>query len=191
MWIVGALGVVGVVAGCGGSTATTIDATRLNMQISTGLSRQLTIPAPQVRCPTGQANRQGSTFRCSTSVDEQALSITAAVSDNQGNVKWQPSDAVLSTSKTVTAIEHQLGTQLRSTITADCGKRSLVVIALGASITCTATERGSARKVTVTARDLAGNVDLSLAPLRSGPQSSTPPITAGPTPPAHSTLPGG
>ncbi|MDQ6838050.1 MAG: DUF4333 domain-containing protein, partial [Actinomycetota bacterium] len=173
----------GGLVGCGGQSAgATIDAARLNDQISTGLAKQVGIPAPQVRCPQGQANRQGRTFRCSTTVDGQALVITAAVSDTQGNVRWQPSDALVSTPRAVTAIERQFTTQLHSSVTADCGHHAVTVVAVGASITCGAAVNGTARQVTVTARDLAGNVDLSLAPPANGPQSTTPPVTAAPTP---------
>jgi hypothetical protein len=192
--VVGAV-VAGGLAGCGAQAAgATIDASKLNTQISAGLATRLGIPAPPVRCPQGEANRQGTTFRCSTAVDGQPLAITAAVSDGQGNVHWQPSDAVISTPKAVAAIDRQFGAQLRTSITADCGPRPLAVVEVNASISCAATVDGAARHVTVTARDLAGNVDLSLDPPATGPQSTNPPITAAPTPgslPASpSTLPG-
>ena len=182
-------------AGCGAQAAgATIDATKLDTQISTGLASRLTIPAPPVQCPPGEADRQGTTFRCSTTVDGQPLAITAAVSDGQGNVHWQPSDALISTPRAAAAIDRQFGAQLRTPVTADCGPHALAVVALRASISCAATVDGSARHVTVTARDLAGNVDLSLDPPATGPQSTSPPITAAPTPgslPASpSTLPG-
>ncbi|MDQ2728199.1 MAG: DUF4333 domain-containing protein [Actinomycetota bacterium] len=184
---------LGVLTGCGGHGAgATIDAVKLNNQISTGLATRLAIPAPAVRCPGGQANHQGTTFRCSTTIDGQALAITAAVSDGQGDVHWQPSDALISTPETAAAIERQFGAQLHSSITADCGRHHLSVVAIGASITCATTVNGSARQVTVTARDLAGNVDLSLDPPATGPQSTSPPVTAAPTPGSlpPATLPG-
>ena len=186
---------LGALAGCGGHpAAATIDAAKLNTQISTGLAQRLGIPAPPVHCPVGQANRPSQTFRCSTAIDGQALPITAAVSDSQGNVHWQPSDALISTPETATAIDRQFGAQLHSSVTADCGRRPLAVVAIGASITCAAKVNSSARQVTVTARDLAGNVDLSLDPPASGPQSTSPPVTAAPTPGSlplsPSTLPG-
>jgi hypothetical protein len=193
--VVAAAIVAGAVAGCGAQAAgATIDTAKLNTQISSGLATRLAIPAPPVRCPGGEANRPGTTFRCSTTVDGQPLAITAAVSDGQGNVHWQPSDALISTPKAAAAIDRQFGAQLRSSVTADCGRHALAVVAIGASITCAATVNGSARQVTVTARDLAGNVDLSLDPPATGPLSSTPPVTAAPTPgsvpPSLSTLPG-
>lgn len=181
-------------AGCGARSAATIDAAKLNNQISTGLAQRLDIPAPPVHCPASQANRQGTTFRCSTTVDGQALGITAGVSDSQGNVHWQPRDALISAPRTAAAIDRQFGAQLHSPITSDCGRNRLSVVAVGASITCEATVSGAARQVTVTALDLAGNVDLSLAPPATGPQSTTPPVTAAPTPGSlpgsRSTLPG-
>ncbi|MGI8752057.1 MAG: DUF4333 domain-containing protein [Acidimicrobiales bacterium] len=199
LWVAGAVVVgavvLGTLAGCGSQGAgATIDAAKLNNQISTGLAHRLGIPAPPVRCPGGQANRRGTTFRCSTEIDSQPLAITAAVSDGQGDVHWQPSDALISTPETAAAIDRQFGAQLRSSITADCGTHPLAVVAIGASITCAATVNGSARHVTVTARDLAGNVDLSLDPPATGPQSTSPPVTAAPTPGSlplsPSTLPG-
>lgn len=169
-------------AGCGGHPAATIDAAKLNTQISTGLAHRLGIPGPPVHCPGGQANRPSTTFRCSSAIDGQSLTIAAAVSDSQGNVHWQPSDALISTPETAAAIDRQFGAQLHSSVTADCGRHPLAVVAIGASITCAARVNGSARQITVTARDLAGNVDLSLAPPATGPRSTTPPVTAAPTP---------
>lgn len=191
--VAGGVAVAGL-AGCGAQAGATIDAAKLNSQISTGLAQRLSIPAPPVRCPAGQANRKGTTFRCSTTIDGQALAITAAVSDDQGNVHWQPSDALISTPRAAAAIDRQFGTQLQVPITATCGEHPLAVVAVGGSITCAATVGGSTRQVTVTARDLAGNVDLSLDPATTGPQSTAPPVTAAPTPGSlplsPSTLPG-
>lgn len=186
---------IGGLTGCGGqATGATIDAAKLNGQISTGLAQRLTIPAPAVRCPEGQANRKGTTFRCSTMVDGQPLVITAAVSDGQGNVHWQPSDALISTPRAAAAIDRQFGAQLHSSVTATCGAHAVAVVAVGASITCAATVGGSARQVVVTAQDLAGNVALSLGPPATGPQATTPAVTLAPTPGSRplspSTLPG-
>jgi hypothetical protein len=190
-----ALAGCGALGGCGAQAAgSTIDATKLNNQISTGLAQRFGIAAPPVRCPPAEANRRGTTFRCSAAVDGQALTIAAAVNDDQGNVDWQPSDALISTPRTVAAIDRQFSDQLGAPVTADCGPRPLSVVAVGATITCAATVNGSSRRVTVTARDLAGNVDLSLDPPATGPQSTSPALTApsgpGSVPPPPSTLPG-
>lgn len=174
-------------AGCGSSSGAgpghTVDAARLDAQISSGLATRLQILAPKVSCPAGRPDVEGTIFFCGTTVDGQALTINAKVAGNN-NVNWQPGSAVVSNARTAAAINEKLGSSAR------CGNQALTVVAVQAAFTCTATVNGQARQVTVTAVDLTGNVNLTLVPASTGPASSTPPITAAPTPGSTSrTLP--
>jgi len=186
-------GLVAIVAvglgGCGAGRGT-IDARRLDGQISTGLAQRLAIAPPVVACPPGQRDARGVTFSCTTSVDGQALTITVQASDGQGNVRWQPASAIVSAERTAMAINQQFSAQLQTPVTSACGARRLVVVAVGATFSCSATVKGQPRQVTVSAQDLTGNVHLVLDPPASGPGATTPAVTA-PTPPKPAKLPGG
>lgn len=186
-----------LLSGCGSGSpvgpGNTVDAKALSATISAGLAKRFAIPAPQVTCPPGEKNIKGSTFRCATDIDGQALPINAEVRKDN-SVDWQPGSAVIATSKAAEAISAKFTAQLQLPVTATCGSQTLTVVAVGASFTCTASVNDGPRQVTVTAQDLAGNVSFVLAPPDSGPDSTTPPVTSAPTPESKpgpaATLPG-
>jgi hypothetical protein len=169
-----------------------VDPAHLGAQIASGLAQRYSLPAPAVSCPAHEANTAGTTFACTTALAGTALTIDVQVAAPD-QVHWQPAASVISTANTARAIDQRFGPQLGATLRATCGPAPIRVVAVGSSFGCSATVDGSARTFQVEARDLTGNVDISLLPPASGPGATMPPVTAPATPgttPASGTLPG-
>jgi hypothetical protein len=178
---VAAVVVAAVAAGCGSTPARTVDAGRLEGQISNGLAQRYGVTRPTVTCPPGEANTAGTTFACHARLGGQDLTVNAQV-HVPDDVRWQPAASILSNAMTAQAIESRLADQAGGHLQAACGPSPVRVVAVGASFDCTATVAGGARTVQVTATDLTGDVSLDLLPPATGPGATTPPVTAPGTP---------
>ena len=143
----------------------TLDQNVLAEAITTNLTDSLGAGvALAVSCPAGVAVKQGATSTCSAVLDGQQLEFTVTQADEQGNVDFAATAAVLDVVKLQTQTAQQYGDQKGGTWTADCGAtgKSYLVQPVGASFGCTFTSAtGDTQPYTVTVKDLDGNISWS------------------------------
>jgi uncharacterized lipoprotein YmbA len=84
-----------LLTGC--STTTTLDLTKLQDGIATGLTDQVGGEWTVV-CPEGQAVAKGTTFECqvTSKTDGTTATIKVTEDDDQGNVTWETLDTAAS-----------------------------------------------------------------------------------------------
>ena len=114
-----------------------------------------------VSCPAGVAIKQGATSTCTAQLDGQLLEFTVTQADDQGNVDFAATAAVLDVVKLQTQTAQQYGDQKGGSWTSDCGAtgRSYLVQPVGATFECTFTSAtGDTQPYTVTVNDLDGNI---------------------------------
>ena len=77
-------------AAIGCNTTLTLDDTRLEQVIATGIQTQAGVTVSSVACPADRPLRQGDTFDCTAATaDGRTLRITVTQTDSEGNVHWE------------------------------------------------------------------------------------------------------
>ncbi len=85
-----------LLGGC--STTTTLDYTKLQDGIATGLAEQVG-GEWTVKCPEGQPVAKGTTFVCDvTNTDGTTATVKVTEDDEEGNVSWETVDTAASPS---------------------------------------------------------------------------------------------
>jgi hypothetical protein len=106
----------------------------------------------------------GDTVDCSVTIDgvEAPYTATFTTVDDDG-VKFdiEPTKAIVSVEKAVNGIEDEYVKQGYDGVEVDCGDAAIVVDDPGATFDCTATQGGRTQDVTVTIKDLDGNIDFT------------------------------
>jgi hypothetical protein len=156
---------VACLSSCGVGPHHILNAASLSHEISSELSARYPVGSPIVNCPPGVAASTGTDFVCSTVLDGQPVQMDGTVTGSNGRFTFIPRAAIIPIASVVSLLTHDLATQTHVQPLVNCGTRLVAVVAVGNSITCSASFPGqSPRKVTVTVTDRQGHVRVTLAP---------------------------
>jgi hypothetical protein len=162
------------IGGCSASVSIggkKIDAGKLERSISETVSGSVGVVPERVDCPDDVALKKGHTFQCTARVNGQDAAVRVTQSDDDGNVRFENVDALLSTQKLVDAIANGVNQQTGRRVTVNCGSRQVLVEPVGARLSCQAvTASGESETITVNVLDRQGNVNWRL----DGSASPTP-----------------
>lgn len=160
---------LGLLAGC----SSTLDTDKLQQTIQADLSKG--IPAGtqvSVTCESADI-KSGSQSTCTANLGSQTLTYDVTQNDDQGNVTYKRTSAIIDLDKAQTTISGQLAEQLGGDWTVTCkpdaaGSDRVYVVAVDETFTCAAEGTngdGEAQSgnLNVTVKDLEGNVDWEAA----------------------------
>jgi hypothetical protein len=134
-------------------------------EIASQLSDRYPVGSPTVNCPTGVADTAGATFVCSTVLDGQPVHMDGTVTGSNGQFTVVPDAAIIPIASATSLLTQDITNQTHVRPRVDCGTLRVAVVAIGRSISCSATFPGQKpRKVTVTVTDRQGDVRYTLAP---------------------------
>jgi Domain of unknown function (DUF4333) len=135
-------------------------------EIGSKLAKLYNIEAPTVSCPDGVSSSKGTTFVCTTVIDKQHLDLDGTVTGSNGQYLVVPRDAIIPIPVLVDFLTSSIKKKANvKEVTVDCGDRQFAVVAVGATITCSATFPGSPGRhtVTTTVLDKKGHVNYALS----------------------------
>ena len=118
-------------------------------------------------CPSKVKQQAGLTFTCTIPVGGKSLTYEITQKDAKGNVHIEPTKAVISRAKAVVTLKDRLskGNPKATTISVDCGKEAILILAPAATFTCTGTVTDAdgthSGTITVKVDDVQGNVTFS------------------------------
>lgn len=170
--MVGAVVAAGLLAGCGGGTHRTLDATGVSRSIAQSILKQHRIYAT-VSCPTSVPQEKGHDFTCQAAVDVGHYPVPVTQDDNKGNVSWNTRAplALVDMPRVRSAIRHSILSQRHVRASVVCPTQ--VLQQKGLKFTCTATvgAADSSKRVhagdygfTVVQTDDAGHVTYAAIP---------------------------
>jgi hypothetical protein len=118
-----------------------LDTAEAQRQIAQLTERQVGVAATGVSCPADVEVATGTTFRCTGTVDGQAVSFTVRETDDKGNVHIDSDDTFVDVAKVEASVARQVGAQAGVDATARCdtGGRTVLVDGVGKPISCTVT----------------------------------------------------
>jgi hypothetical protein len=124
-----------------------------------------------VDCPADVQIKSGATSQCTATIGSQALVYKVEQTDDQGNVTYTRTKAVLNLDTAQSVVAGQIADQVGGDWTMDCspaGAERLYVIAVAGTFTCDVSgtnKDGDAQtaKVVLTVKDLDGNVSWKTA----------------------------
>ena len=141
-----------------------LDMTKAEALIKTGLAEQLQMPIASVSCPDERALKSGDVFDCTATAETGGdLTVKVTQADDTGNIKWELTngDEVLLLSVLEENIGAGLAEQVDVDATVDCGGKMRVSVP-GQTFECTAAVGTVVRTVVVTIDDKQGNVSWAL-----------------------------
>jgi hypothetical protein len=152
-----------VLGACSGAKVTRVlSASDTAKQISAQLEDISGAAAPKVRCPTGIKAVPGRMFDCTTSFEDQPLTIHVTLDASDGRFTPRATAAVVSVPKVVHAIQSGLPKNGANT-TISCGRHSVLVVPPGATFSCSAITGTGTSLVKVTVLDLDGRFRYQVA----------------------------
>jgi hypothetical protein len=105
-----------------------------------------------VDCPDEVPRDLGTSFVCTLEVDGQTLEVVATQTDGDGTIGFSQKQALIEVGAVIAGIQEYAQSELRVSVTVDCGRRAVAVVDLGGTFDCTATdENGTAVVIRVTA----------------------------------------
>jgi Domain of unknown function (DUF4333) len=163
------LGLALAVAACSNArVARVLSASDTARQISAQLGAVTGGTPPTVRCPTGIKSVPGRSFDCSTTLEDQPLTIHVTLNSSDGSFTPRTSAAVVSVPKVVGAIKTGLAPPTAATTTISCGRHNVLVVRPGTTFTCSAVSGTASQLIQVTVLDLDGRFRYQPAPAASG-----------------------
>jgi hypothetical protein len=174
LWI-GTLGIAAV-AGCGVEPHNTISATSAAAEIAGQLESRYGVKNPPVNCPADIPDKKGQQFSCTAVLDGQPVTMSATVTASSGAFTVAPTSAIIVVSSLISEVTDEIAHQVGQTPVVSCGDKSILVVDVGDTVTCTATFPGEQPRLgTVTVVDLNGRFTLSLPGAGATSTSQTPP----------------
>lgn len=146
------------------STTKTLDSGDLETTLSSNAAQQLPgVEIGEAECPDDIEAEAGSTFECTIDVAGQEVSYQVVQDDDEGNVTFTRSQAVLDIDKLTSEVTNGIEAQTGVEVTVTCPGGPIRVETPQSTFTCTATtEQGEQRSVEITVTDVEGNVDWQL-----------------------------
>jgi hypothetical protein len=170
-----------VLAGC--SFQASCGSKKLDMKkakefVASGLTQDVGEKPTNVICPDEVKAEKGKTFECTAEFGTVKATVVLNQDDDQGNVTVAAVKGLIVGKKAEAVLVEQLGKRFNAHFTVDCGARVRPATP-GDTFTCTAKdEEGKGGPVTVTVKDVEGNVRFELgapeAPAAE-PAPATPP----------------
>jgi hypothetical protein len=164
--------VVALVSACGVSVGphNTLSGPSVAHEISSGLAKDYPPKAPAgppvVTCPDGIQATKGTTFVCTAVLDGQPLDLDGKVTGSNGQYEVVPRDAIIQIAVLETYLQKNIAEEAHvRPDKVDCGTRQLAVVAVGGTITCSATfpRLPAPRTVITTVVDRHGKVQYTLS----------------------------
>lgn len=163
-----AVGAGGVLTSCDVGPSHTLHSGSVEAQIAAQLRARYPVGNPNVTCPSGVPARVGTAFTCTAYFYGQSVSLQGVVTSSAGRYSISPAEAIVSSAQAMSTLEQDLGAQLHTQVTVDCGSPPVRVVAVNGQFECTASVTGQGqRRVTVTVEDLQGHFRFSLIPQSS------------------------
>jgi Domain of unknown function (DUF4333) len=166
--LVGVAALLACLSACGVSVGPhhTLSGPSVARGISAQLAKSYNIkPGPPVSCPADIQTSKGTSFLCTTVLDGQHLELDGTVTGSNGQYQVVPRDAIIK----VPLLVGFLSTDIKNTTGVvpsliNCGPRKLAVVAVGGTISCSATfpRLPQPRRVITTVLDKAGHVMYTL-----------------------------
>ena len=154
-----------VAAACNSTPTRTLDARSAAGRITSELEARYHVTAVNVSCPGGVPARKGQVFVCSATLDGQRVRLDAKVTGSGGTFTIDPNEAILVPATVASQLTERIAAGTRQNPTVQCPGKSVVIIAVHRTLTCTATFAGEApRNVVVTVVDRQGDFGYQLAP---------------------------
>jgi Domain of unknown function (DUF4333) len=167
--LVGVAGLLACLSACGVSVGPhhTLSGPSVARGISSQLASSYKIgpPPPPVSCPADIQTSKGTSFVCTTVLDGQHLELDGTVTGSNGQYEVVPRDAIIKVPLLVDFLTTNIKKRtLVAPSLVNCGPRKLAVVAVGGTITCSASFPHSPQpqRVITTVLDKAGHVMYTL-----------------------------
>jgi hypothetical protein len=140
-----------------------LDTDKAERTIREELERTYGTSTEAVDCPEREA-KQGDVFDCTARIEGQPLRVRVTQKDDDGNVRFEATQAVLDLQKASGEIERAIREQTGIPVRVECGPQRLLIRDPGSTFDCqaTAVSGGASRRVAVTVKDIDGNVGFEL-----------------------------
>jgi hypothetical protein len=125
------------------------------------------------------SDRKGQTFTCTATLDGQRVELVATVTGPGGQFTVVPKSAIIVVSSQTAQLADDIEKEAHVRGDVDCGSRSVIVVEVGATFTCTVTfPEQKPRTVTVKVMNVQGDFGYTVAPAESAaPTAPTAPTT--------------
>ena len=151
-----------LVAGAAGCSVSVggLDVAKLQDQIGTDLKKLTPEQEVTVSCPQSVSASAGATFDCTATVGGQTVTYVVTQTDGDGNVTYTRQEALMDLDTLERTVRTQLQEQVQGNWAVECGdKRSrLLAEEPGATFVCKASDGSELVPVTVTVKDVEGNI---------------------------------
>lgn len=156
------LGLLVVLAGgCGRPPE--LDMDRVSSKVRSSLASTFDLPVTAPRCPDQVDVEKGRSFTCRVRIADIPLSVEVTQRDTDGNLRIQPTAAVLDMDAVRRELTVAITAQLESgKVEVDCGEDEVKVVPPGDTFDCSATDGAVERAVTARVRDRGGSLTYSI-----------------------------
>ncbi len=160
--MLGVLGVLALVAaGCGREPE--LDMDRVASEVRSSLAATFDLPVTAPQCPDQVDVEKGRSFTCRVRIAGLPLSVEVTQRDTDGNLRIQPTAAVLDMASVRNELTVAITAQLEGgKVEVDCGDDEVKVVPPGESFECSASDGSVERRVTARVRDRGGNLTYSI-----------------------------
>lgn len=151
-----ALGATGCSVSVGG-----LDVAKIQDQIGANLKEAAGSETVSVSCPSDVQRSAGATFDCTAKVGDQTVTYTVTQTDGDGNVTYAAQQALLDLDTIEQTVQTQLAEQISGDWTVSCdgkGSSRILAEAPGATFECDAVGGQQEATITVTVKDVEGNI---------------------------------
>lgn len=153
-----------MLASCDVGPSHSLNSKSVSNQIFQQLSGRYPMNEREVTCPPTIPDQVGHKFTCTVTFDGGTVRLHGEVTSSKGSYSIQPDQAIVSTAQAARTLEADLGANVHSSVSVDCGPVSVRVVPVGGHFACRATITGAAeREVTVTVVDLNGHFSYSVS----------------------------
>ncbi len=157
--VLGVLAVLGTA--CGRSAE--LDMERVASEVRSSLASTFDLPVTAPRCPDQVDVEKGASFRCRIRIADIPLTVEVTQRDTEGNLRIQPTAAVLDMEAVRDELTVAITDQLESgKVEVDCGDDDVKVVPPGGTFDCTATDGSVERGVTARVRDRGGSLTYTI-----------------------------
>lgn len=148
------LGPLVLITGCSGSVSVgnTLDAEKLESEVSKAVRVQAGVPVKSVECPTGVKYEKGGNFECAvTAKDGTTGNVQVTQTDDKGNVHFNA--PFIHIDEAEAAIVEQIKKQVKDADDATVDCPDIVVVKSGAPFECSGSTGGKSFTVDATQTD--------------------------------------
>lgn len=154
-------GLLLLAAGCGRPPELDMDRVASKVRSSLASTYELSVTAP--RCPDQVEVEKGRAFTCRVRIADIPLTVEVTQRDTDGNLRIQPTAAVLDMEAVRSELTVAITAQLEAgKVDVDCGADEVKVVPPGGTFECSASDGVVERGVTARVRDRSGSLTYSI-----------------------------